>query len=654
MMIGRTAARSSCIAIGFSIGFSVAFSVASAALGESTLRSAIERLDRDHDGIHDSLSRSFRENKNAATPSIHSFMAWSSIDRRDQLAKFVRLHGGRVRLNLGHPIDGLAFDLDNMDTASIQVLLKEMIASNLAKFIEPDAPGELLMMRVARRLGVRPYVWTTLGLRGDAQMGVAVVDTGIDSSQAGFARPGAIREFFDIASNSALPAFDKDGHGTHVSGIIAAEFSPLDELGRLRVTESFATKIEGVYPQWLSFASAPGTLKLDVAWWGTGSLDWLDVRTGNNPGVVAGNGEIAGWTSVKKIVPAGPSPSPSLPTKTSMEIPLSDDGSWAHILTHRSGNAGDMFKSLRLQVTAHVPMGPEFSDGYPIASGLSNRSGIVMVRATRPSEWVEALNWIVENRERLKIGVVNLSQGTTSDTEALRTAVEHAVNAGIIVVAAAGNDGPGANHVSFPARYADTEAVAATDLSGALAAYSSEGGLAVGGSANTGKPDVAAIGGSGLFGGGVLSTDSNSGNTPGDWNHGHDAEPMCTAAQNSPTDVTSLRIVSGDCTPCLLKLQTTRQVARAVTPTLMTTARHGPPDYQISIRAERLIQHGVILLQPFALALITRFTLFGIKPIFSLLAKPFSISSAKIAAELFLNRRPSRPEWPHPAMFGQR
>ena len=75
---------------------------------------------------------------------------------------------------------------------------------------------------------------------------------------------------------------------------------------------------------------------------------------------------------------------------------------------------------------------------------------------------VEAADWIIENKTAMNIRVVNISFGTRAKVEnepaieageddyALIIAVEKMWNSGIVVVAAAGNDGPGNASVTVP------------------------------------------------------------------------------------------------------------------------------------------------------------------------------------------------------------
>jgi subtilisin len=100
-------------------------------------------------------------------------------------------------------------------------------------------------------------------------------------------------------------------------------------------------------------------------------------------------------------------------------------------------------------------------DLYAIKVLGANGSGFL-------SDVIEGIQWAIDN----KMQVINLSLGTDSDIQSLHDAVIAAKNAGIVVVAAAGNSG---GAVSFPAAYPEAIAVSATDQSDTLASWSSRG-----------------------------------------------------------------------------------------------------------------------------------------------------------------------------------
>lgn len=90
------------------------------------------------------------------------------------------------------------------------------------------------------------------------------------------------------------------------------------------------------------------------------------------------------------------------------------------------------------------------------------------------SDVIDGINWAMENGMQ----VINMSLGSASDVQALHDAVDAAYNAGLVLVAAAGNSGDGdgtTNEVVYPAKYSSVIAVAATDSNDSTPTWSSEG-----------------------------------------------------------------------------------------------------------------------------------------------------------------------------------
>lgn len=84
------------------------------------------------------------------------------------------------------------------------------------------------------------------------------------------------------------------------------------------------------------------------------------------------------------------------------------------------------------------------------------------------SDVISGINWAVNNEK----DVINMSLGTNSDIQSFHDAVDAAYAAGVIVVAAAGNDGA---DVDYPAAYSSVIAVAATDINNIRPYWSSIG-----------------------------------------------------------------------------------------------------------------------------------------------------------------------------------
>jgi len=84
------------------------------------------------------------------------------------------------------------------------------------------------------------------------------------------------------------------------------------------------------------------------------------------------------------------------------------------------------------------------------------------------SDVIEGLDWAVANGMQ----VVNMSLGTGSNIQSFHDAVIAAKNAGVVVIAAAGNSG---GSVIYPAAYSEAIAVSATDQNNVIASWSSRG-----------------------------------------------------------------------------------------------------------------------------------------------------------------------------------
>jgi type VII secretion-associated serine protease mycosin len=82
---------------------------------------------------------------------------------------------------------------------------------------------------------------------------------------------------------------------------------------------------------------------------------------------------------------------------------------------------------------------------------------------------VTGILWAVDHGAQ----VINMSLGGTGGSQALREAVEYAINKNVVVVAAMGNDG--ANTEDYPAGYPGVIAVGATDNTDTVADYSNYG-----------------------------------------------------------------------------------------------------------------------------------------------------------------------------------
>lgn len=90
------------------------------------------------------------------------------------------------------------------------------------------------------------------------------------------------------------------------------------------------------------------------------------------------------------------------------------------------------------------------------------------------SDMIEGINWSVAN----DMDIINLSAGSQTGSTAFKSAADKAYASGLLIVAAAGNDGDSVgagDTVDFPARYPSVIAVGAVDRSSKRADFSSTG-----------------------------------------------------------------------------------------------------------------------------------------------------------------------------------
>ena len=94
---------------------------------------------------------------------------------------------------------------------------------------------------------------------------------------------------------------------------------------------------------------------------------------------------------------------------------------------------------------------------------------------------VSALKWLISNYEKMNIRILNISVGMLAsarreEQEELLAAIEAVWDAGIVVVAAAGNNGEQAGaHVQYPAAYSEVIGVGSVDENLSYSSFSAKG-----------------------------------------------------------------------------------------------------------------------------------------------------------------------------------
>lgn len=136
-----------------------------------------------------------------------------------------------------------------------------------------------------------------------------------------------------------------------------------------------------------------------------------------------------------------------------MSLPYDDNGHGTHIagtISASGGSKGMMGVAPRSLI-------------YPIKAFDHNGSAYV-------SDIILGIDWCVRNH----MHIINMSFGMKSKSQSLQNIIRKAYEAGIVVVASSGNDKK-TRSVDYPARYAQTISVGATDKSGRIASFSNHG-----------------------------------------------------------------------------------------------------------------------------------------------------------------------------------
>jgi len=393
--------------------------------------------------------------------------------------------------------------------------------------VQKDHECKAFMAYAARQGRARPYVWDTLGFRGDPASSIAISDTGIDDSHpnhGGFGDADFSRKIVgwrDDVGTGTTP-YDDNGHGSHCAGVSAGEgFFSTDVDGRAVATWSAASLsgLPGDYIVTGFNVTRTGTVTLEVsASGGTTVRLWY--------------ADYSGDTGIWVEVASGSVPRRGGSTTVSYSVDEAHVG-YYHVTVRLSLSAIDVV------IVIHWPFDAP-DDGYEAWTGVAPQARLVGLKGLDSSgtgyssDLVAGIDWAVANREKYHILALSMSWGGTGYSADIDNAVTNAVNSGIVCVAAAGNDGSGGNYIHSPGSNPYVISVAATSCSDNITSYSSQGGPSEAVSSVM-KPDISAPGGS-FFLLPIFSTDSNDQDAESTYSDRflNDSAPMQGTSMSAP------------------------------------------------------------------------------------------------------------------------
>ena len=401
----------------------------------------------------------------------------------------------------------------------------------------------------AKQVGARPYVWNTLGLQGDSQSSIAIVDTGIDDSHSDFSPGFGDQDFSkkivgwnDQISLGTTSPYDDEGHGSHVSGLAAGNgFFSTDASGNAIATwgANLGSLGGGTYYISGMMVNNAGTITIKVKWKnsGTGKLTALQLDYGDktlNPG---------SWTELKSVNPNREN------TWYTLTYNVASTPSGGYDMYHilMSFTAG-WFDNFYVVFTMSWPYTPP-EDGYSAWTGIAPQTKLVGVKVLDYTGWgtdtglLNAIEWIINNRVSYHIAIASMSLGFSEEVSSVNLAVRNLVNSGVTTIVSAGNNASGGNYIYTPGSVDEVLTVAATNQFDNIAHYSSQGGT----SRYTGnvlKPDIAAPGGS-FLAEPLVSADSNDGDASLGWSEvtSNDGAPMQGTSMSAPVVAGAVNII---------------------------------------------------------------------------------------------------------------
>lgn len=432
--------------------------------------------DVDTNGIEDMLETKVTEafDKGTSRIPIRITVTLYRPPREEDLTLFRQMEGD-LKFRYEHATYGFAGVIPADRISDLAEALGEALC-----IIEADVQGAGTLDDSARQCRIRAIVWhpiTGYGLDGDPSTTIAIFDTGIDETHTDLSG-GKVVLWQDFTTEAEPTSTDRNGHGSHVSGIAAGTGAASGSGAITSLTTTMSGRLPTT-PTWgyVDMIKVPvlgaGSVTSNLLWQGSGT-GLVNLATSGTPPPVVWSGSVTGS---------------STPLVANWTITATDV--YKAFAGNQSGLGAAPFSMLVTYPYTSV------GDGFTLFGGIAPGCKlacpkILYQNATGwAAEWTAAFDFVVTVNSLYNIKVanasVNLSNGATNT--ALRTAVNSLVSAGTVVVVSAGNAYPGFK-IADPGLAGKAITVGAINDFGAMTHYSSNG------PSGSSKPDVVAPGGS--------------------------------------------------------------------------------------------------------------------------------------------------------------
>jgi len=492
-------------------------------------------IDQDNNGIADTLDQEItaRVSNRTAQQYVNVTVMLKSEPTASDTNSFISSGGRLTTSPWTHAIYGFGGQIPYKDIANFTRLCPDVL------LVEKEAVCQSSLAYAARQVGARTYVWSTLGLQGDPNSSMAILDTGIDASHPDFAPGFGDQNFSEkiIGWNdqigTATSPYDDNGHGSHVSGLAAGDgFFSVDASGYATATWGAnlrAVSSSGTYLISGMMVNKTGTITVKVMWatTGTAKLSSLPLYYGDKT-LSSGS-----WSQVASVNTPGQNTWYTL----TYNVASTPSGGYDmyHVLMSLTAGTGNLYVVFTVSWPYTSP-----ADGFSSWTGIAPQTKLVGVKVLDYSGsgtstgLINGLNWIIANRISYHITVASMSLGFSSEVSTVDSAVVNLVNSGVTTIVAAGNSGSGSNYIYTPGSVDEAITVAAMNQFDSIATYSSQGGTSRY-TSKTMKPDITAPGGS-FYAVPLFSVDSNNGDAETRWTdvQANDSAPMQGTSMATP------------------------------------------------------------------------------------------------------------------------
>jgi subtilisin family serine protease len=430
------------------------------------------RIDSDQNHLADDLeelvSTLMAEGKSSEQVAVLALLYYqpSAVE-----TEAVHALGGTITHRFKHALYGFAASLPATSITQLAQLLDGRLC-----VLEIDGPMEMHVDTTMKQVRARPHVWDSVngyGIDGDPDIVIAIMDSGIDATHTDLSNKVVF--WHDFTDEGYANPVDYLGHGTAVSGIVAGTGEALGAgpFEEVTMTFSYFWPIGPDRVETFDFeipVLGSGTVTADLRWDGFGSaaIDFGD-SVGNMEGQV--------WSGSQPLVHTWNIGQPGFhKLQTDCDFNLMGN-SFSGLLT-RPQNTPD--------------------DGFNLFQGMAPQCRLAGIKVfNQVGSFSPTASWAVAGYDSLAainsdygIMVANLSGGYGNGALnlTLRTAAEGLLDAGTVVVGAAGNYLP--SYIGDPGLAPGMITTGASEDLDALTFYTNRG------HADDGKPDVLAPGGS--------------------------------------------------------------------------------------------------------------------------------------------------------------